>query len=229
MKLFQSTVRLLPSETGCNKISQQDFAALADADMASQMLVLTFVFRTIWEQLLECDDESTQYDCFVFCLIAPRRFACVVYAMFAFYRHCLHVRQSLENIGKQKKAIHWTHPFPFFKMPKKKHHVASCCCATTIKECLFTWDFETKNLMQSEYYAMRTSGIQVAQSQAGWGKKVASRVWSKFKWIQYTWGPKKLIHQYTGLELTTADVQSGQFKVQFNFHPNPNPTRCKDF
>ena len=85
-----------------------------------------------------------------FCLIAPRRFACVVYAMFAFYRHCLHVRQSLENIGKQKKAIHWTHPFPFFKMPKKKHHVASCCCATTIKECLFTWDFETKNLMQSE-------------------------------------------------------------------------------
>ena len=39
---------------------------------------------------------------------------------------------------------------------------------------------------------------------------------------------KKLIHQYTGLELTTADVQSGQFKVQFNFHPNPNPTRCKD-
>ena len=63
---FESTVRLLPSETGCNKISQQDFAALADADMASQMLVLTFVFRTIWEQLLECDDESTQYDCFVF-------------------------------------------------------------------------------------------------------------------------------------------------------------------
>ena len=85
-----------------------------------------------------------------FCLIAPRRFACEVYAKFAFYRHCLHVRQSLENIRKQKKAIHWTHSFPFFKMPKKKHHVASCCCATTIKECLFTWDFETKNLMQSE-------------------------------------------------------------------------------
>ena len=53
-------------------------------------------------------------------------------------------------------------------------------------------------------------------------------MWSKFKWIQSTWGLKKSIHQYTGLELTTADVQSGQFKVQFNFHPNPNPTRCKN-
>ena len=124
MKLFQSTVRLLPSETGCNKISQQDFAALADADMASQMLVLTFVFRTIWEQLLECDDESTQYDCFVF-LSDCTATVCVCGLRNVCFLSTLSPRATVTwKHWKTKESYPLNSPIPFLQNAEEK---TSCC------------------------------------------------------------------------------------------------------
>ena len=102
-------------------------------------------FQLFGKQLLECDDESTQYDCFVLLFVCLHRDGLRVWfaqrSLFIdIVSTCDSNLKTSEN--KRKLSTELTH-CPFLKTPKKNHLVASCCAAT-IKEILFTRDFENK-------------------------------------------------------------------------------------
>ena len=94
---FQSTP-LRPSKTNYSKVSQQDFAALADADSGkldagADVCDFNYLGNSFLNVMMSPRSMIVSCCCCFFCLIAPRRFAGVVCATFAFYWHCLHVRQ----------------------------------------------------------------------------------------------------------------------------------------
>ena len=144
---FQSTP-LRPSKTNYSKVSQQDFAALADADSGKL------------DAGADVCDFNYLGNSFLNVMMSPRSMIVSCCCCFFVWLHrdglrvwfaqrllfidivstCDSNLKTSEN--KRKLSTELTH-CPFLKTPKKNHPVASCCAAT-IKEILFTRDFENK-------------------------------------------------------------------------------------
>ena len=246
---FQSTP-LRPSKTNYSKVSQQDFAALADADSGkldagADVCDFNYLGNSFLNMMMSPRSMIVSCCCFLSDCTAT---VCGCGLRNVCFLLTLSPRATV--IWKQKKTKE-SYPLnspiaPFWKRRRKIILLRPAVRRQSRKFSLHG-TLKTKNLMQGEKYAVRPSGNQVAQSLAGWGKKNNQWVWSKVEWIQSKRHTRSKevnssVHRVGKVQSSTlhrpmfnlasskfSSLQKHQFKVQFKAHHKFSPTRWNEF